>query len=46
MDNDLNDSEEELKHSQEDMKIILTAMQSQKLDLTFVRRLKTIEEQS
>jgi hypothetical protein len=46
MDNDLNDSEEELKHSQEDMKVILAAMQSQKLDLTFVRRLKTIEEQS
>jgi septal ring factor EnvC (AmiA/AmiB activator) len=46
LDNDLNDSEEELQHSQEDMKIILAAMQSQKFDLTFVKRLKTIEEAS
>jgi septal ring factor EnvC (AmiA/AmiB activator) len=46
MDSDINDSEKELELAQADIQIILAAMQENKFDMTFVKRLKTIEEQS
>ena len=44
MDTDLNESEKELELANADIQFILAAMKEYKFDLTFVKRLKTIEE--
>jgi hypothetical protein len=44
LDNDLNDSEEELELANQDIAIILEAMKQNKFDMTFVKKLKTYEE--
>jgi chromosome segregation ATPase len=43
LDSDLNDSEQELELANADIQFILSVMQENKFDLTFVKRLKTIE---
>ena len=45
LDTNLNESEEELDHANQDIAIILEAMKENKFDMTFVKRLRTVENE-